>query len=81
MLEYEREYGTLIWEVEPDEGMRNPTIIDAYTGQVIKSSRQLYLPEFLDQIHEWFLFGRFSKYAVNSVALLLLISLITGWML
>lgn len=81
MLEYEHEYEALIWEVEPEEGMRNPTIIDAYTAEIIKSSRQIYLAEFLDQIHEWYLFGYFSKYVINSLALLLLVSLITGWLL
>ncbi|MFH1339354.1 MAG: PepSY-associated TM helix domain-containing protein, partial [Candidatus Omnitrophota bacterium] len=81
MLKYEHEYETLIWEVESEEGMRNPTVIDAYTAEIIKSSRQIYLAEFLDQIHEWYLFGQFSKYVVNLMALLLFISLITGWLL
>ncbi len=81
VLTYSKEVKSLTWQIEPNEGMRVTTIIDAYTGEMIKSSHNVILSEFTDQIHEWFLFGDFSKYVVDIVAILLCISLVTGWML
>ena len=37
--------------------------------------------DFVDQVHEWFLFGNLSKYLVDVIAVLLVICTITGWIL
>jgi len=81
VLKYDKEAQVLLWVVEPNGGMRNPTKIDAMTGDMIKPDSEMELVEFLDQLHEWFLFGDASKYVVAVVVLLTMISLITGLML
>ncbi|MCP4401381.1 MAG: hypothetical protein GY801_29290 [bacterium] len=81
VLAYSKEAQTLTWQVEPNQGMRVTTVIDAYTGEIIKSSHAVVASEFIDQIHEWFLVGEFSKYVVDVIAILLCLALVTGWML
>ncbi len=81
VLNYKKESKTLTWDVEPNDGMRIVTIVDAYTGETIKSSHNIQLVKFIDQFHELFLFGKNSKYVVDFVSLSLLISLVTGWIL
>lgn len=81
VLTYSKECGTLVWNIEPNDNMRITSIIDAYTGEMIKSSHEITLIEFIDQVHEWLLFGGFSVYVLTIVGIVLLISVITGWML
>ncbi len=81
VLNYKKESQTLTWDVEPNDGMRVMTSVDAYTGEMIKSNQQVQLVEWVDQLHEMFLFGETSKYVVDVLALLLALSLVTGWIL
>ncbi len=81
VLNYKKDSKTLIWDVEPNGGMRVVTKVDAYTGEMIKSNQQIQLVEWFDQLHEWLLFGEISKYVVDVISILLLITLVTGWVL
>ncbi|MBD3299879.1 MAG: hypothetical protein GF347_00845 [Candidatus Moranbacteria bacterium] len=81
VLTYSKDAGTLIYQVEPNDGMRIITFIDAHTGEIIKSSHEILLVEWIDQLHEFFLFGKYSKYLVDIIAILLIVSLISGWIL
>ncbi len=81
VLVYSKQAKTMVWNVEPNDGMRIVSIIDAYTGEIIKPSDEILLVEFIDQLHELFLFGRNTKYIVDVVGILLIISIFTGFLL
>jgi len=81
VLNYSKECKTLVWNVEPNDGMRIVTIVDAYSGNIIKSSKRILGVEWFDQVHELFLFGETSKYLVDGATVFLMFSLVTGWML
>jgi uncharacterized iron-regulated membrane protein len=81
VLNYSNECKTLVWNVEPNDGMRVVTLIDAYSGGILKSTNRILLVEWFDQFHELFLFGKTSKYLVDAATVFLILSLVTGWML
>ena len=76
-----RRYGTLIWQVESEEGMRNPAIIDACRGEIIKSARELAILDFSKRLHEFYFFGDTSKYVITLISLVALMSAATGFSL
>lgn len=62
-------YGTVVYDVEFQEGTRQGMVIDAYTGQIIKSYYSFELTKFIKSLHYLWIFGKPSVYLSDLCAL------------
>ena len=61
-------YGTLAYSVEFQEGMRQGTVIDAYSGDIIKPYRGFELLQVIKPLHYLWIFGKPSVYFSDLIA-------------
>lgn len=67
-------YGTLAYSVEFQEGLRQGTVIDAYSGDIIKPYRGFELIQFIKPLHYLWIFGKPSLYFCDLMAFIWIIA-------
>jgi len=79
ILKYQ--YGTMAYAVASQERMRQETIINAYTGEIIKPYSKITLRELNKIFHQFYFFGKSTKYIVDVFDLCLIIMSVSGLLL